>query len=146
MGTITVNDQINYTEPDAGPSVVMRPIHTISLSNKGECTCLGERFRYYESWSKLTATASGASTYQWYKKIRFHAACCCTWCDISTYTLQPSDIGYEFNVDVGDSRYATMSSGYTKAVTSVKPSGIDTSISRSSSVDAMAKEHRWCRI
>ena len=89
---------------------------------------------------KLTATASGASTYQWYKrKSGSTQRVAVPGATSSTYTLQPSDIGYEFNVDVGASGYATMSSGYTKAVTSVKPSGIDTSNIKDSSVDAMAK-------
>ncbi|MCR0626158.1 hypothetical protein MKC48_20290, partial [[Clostridium] innocuum] len=43
------------------------------------------------------------------------------------YVLQPEDIGYQINVDVSASGYATMSSGYTKAVTSVKPTGISES-------------------
>ncbi|MCR0329452.1 hypothetical protein MKA58_18785, partial [[Clostridium] innocuum] len=89
---------------------------------------------------KLTATASGASTYQWYKrKSGSTQRVAVPGATSSTYTLQPSDIGYEFNVDVGASGYATMSSGYTKAVTSVKPSGIDTSNIKDSSVDAMAE-------
>ncbi|MCR0207267.1 hypothetical protein MKC66_21365, partial [[Clostridium] innocuum] len=62
---------------------------------------------------KLTATASGASTYQWYKrKSGSTQRVAVPGATSSTYTLQPSDIGYEFNVDVGASGYATMSSGY----------------------------------
>ena len=73
----------------------------------------------------LTAKASSATSYQWYKRkagttqrVEVPGA------SSSTYTLQPSDVGYEFNVDVSASGYATMSSGYTDAVTSVKPTGI----------------------
>ncbi len=89
---------------------------------------------------KLTATANGAATYQWYKrKIGSTERVAVAGATASTYTLKPSDVGYEFNVDVGASGFATMSSGYTDAVTSVKPTGVTEKASTDNSVTVKAQ-------
>lgn len=78
-----------------------------------------------EPGQKLKATTSNGSAFQWYRRKKgtterkpIPEAIS------SSYTVTTSDIGYEFNVDVSANGYATMSSGYTKAVTSVTPTGI----------------------
>ncbi|MCB6437621.1 hypothetical protein LI213_17120, partial [Erysipelatoclostridium ramosum] len=44
----------------------------------------------------------------------------------AAYTIQPKDIGYEINVDVGAPGYATMSSKFSSVVTSIKPTDLQT--------------------
>lgn len=89
---------------------------------------------------KLTATVNGSSSvsYQWYKRpqgtsnrVKIDGA------TASTYTITPSDIGMEINVDVTANGYAT-SSNYTDVITSVAPTGITTSNTTDVSVDVLA--------
>lgn len=89
---------------------------------------------------KLTATANDATTYQWYKrKTGSTERVAVSGATSSTYTLKPSDVGYEFNVDVGANGFATMSSEYTDAVTSVKPTGVIEKASTDNSVTVKAQ-------
>ncbi|RGC08693.1 hypothetical protein DXA38_21805, partial [[Clostridium] innocuum] len=89
---------------------------------------------------ELVAKATGASTYQWYKrKTGSTERVAVSGATSSTYTLKPSDVGYEFNVDVGASGYATMSSGYTKAVTSIQPTGVTVKESADNAVTVKAQ-------
>ena len=76
----------------------------------------------------LAVTASGVTPteYKWYKrKVGSTKRELIPEAKTNKYTLKPEDIGYEINVDVSATNYATMSSGFTKAVTSVKPTGIE---------------------
>ena len=142
VGTGNATITITYTEPDETIGGSASNTYDFTVKQKVNALASVSVSGTTNPGQKLTATASGASTYtyQWYKrKSGSTQRVDVLGATSSTYTLQPSDIGYEFNVDVGASGYATMSSGYTKAVTSVKPSGIDTSNIKDSSVDAMAK-------
>ena len=140
VGTGNATITITYTEPDETIGGSASNTYDFTVKQKVNALASVSVSGATNPGQKLTATASGASTYQWYKrKSGSTQSVAVPGATSSTYTLQPSDIGYEFNVDVGASGYATMSSGYTKAVTSVKPSGIDTSNIKDSSVDAMAK-------
>ncbi|RJV82374.1 hypothetical protein DWW36_20025, partial [Erysipelotrichaceae bacterium AF15-26LB] len=126
IGTATIT--IIYTEPDESIGG--------SASNTYEFT-VKQTVKAFDSVSligttnpgqTLTAKASGATSYQWYKrKAGTTQRIAVSGAKSSTYTLQPSDVGYEFNVDVSANGYATMSSVYTDAVTSVKPTGISES-------------------
>lgn len=118
---------ITYTEPDA----------TIggSASNSYEFT-VKKQVKALSSVSvsgtanpgqKLNATASGATSYQWYRRKHGDTAReKIAGATGAAYTIQPKDVGYEINVDVSASNYATMSSKYSSVVTSVKPTGITT--------------------
>ena len=142
VGTGNATITITYTEPDETIGGSASNTYDFTVKQKVNALASVSVSGTTNPGQKLTATASGASTYtyQWYKrKSGSTQRVDVLGATSSTYTLQPSDIGYEFNVDVGASGYATMSSGYTKAVTSVKPSGIDTSNIKDSSVDAMAE-------
>ncbi|RGC08980.1 hypothetical protein DXA38_21555 [[Clostridium] innocuum] len=78
--------------------------------------------------NSLTVDTSGASgiTYKWYRrKSGTTNREIITGAASNTYTIKPSDVGYEINVDVSANGYATMSSGFTDAVTSVRPTGIN---------------------
>lgn len=119
--------KITYTEPDKtiGGSASNTYDFTVKQTAKALSSVSVEGST--NPGQKLTATASGAADikYQWYRRktgttVRESVSGATS----ATYTLQPSDVGYEFNVDVSASGYATMSSGYTDAVTSVKPTGI----------------------
>ena len=140
VGTGNATITITYTEPDETIGGSASNTYDFTVKQTVKALASVSVSGTTNPGQKLTATASGASTYQWYKrKSGSTQRVAVPGAISSTYTLQPSDIGYEFNVDVGASGYATMSSGYTKAVTSVKPSGIDTSNIKDSSVDAMAE-------
>ncbi|WP_320973647.1 hypothetical protein, partial [Dysgonomonas capnocytophagoides] len=120
----TATIKITYTEPDEniGGSASNTYDFTVKQTAKALSSVSVEGST--NPGQKLTATASGAADikYQWYRRktgttVRESVSGATS----ATYTLQPSDVGYEFNVDVSASGYATMSSGYTDAVTSVKP-------------------------
>lgn len=119
---------ITYTEPDAAISGTASNTYDFTVKQKVNALASVSVSGTTNPGKVLTATASGAGSYQWYRRksgtVSREAISGAT---KNMYTLKPSDVGYEFNVDVGASGYATMSSGFTAAVTSVKPSGLTVS-------------------
>ncbi|MCG4663330.1 hypothetical protein L0P73_22370, partial [[Clostridium] innocuum] len=75
----------------------------------------------------LSASASGAKNYQWYRRKHGDTSReIIAGATEAAYTIQPKDIGYEINVDVGAPGYATMSSKFSSVVTSIKPTDLQT--------------------
>lgn len=136
----TATITITYTEPDAtiGGTASnsyeftigkhMTALNSLNISGK---TKPGE---------KLTAAVNGSSSvsYQWYRRPQGTSdRVVIDGATASTYTITPSDIGMEINVDVTANGYAT-SSNYTDVIISVAPKGITTSNTTDVSVDVQA--------
>ncbi|MCR0571081.1 hypothetical protein MKC90_21170 [[Clostridium] innocuum] len=119
---------ITYTEPDA--TIGGTASNTYNFTVKQKVKALGSVNLTGDTTpgKKLTATATGASgiKYQWYRrKTGTTTREVISEATSDTYTIKASDVGYEINVDVSANGYATMSSGFTDAVTSVRPTGIN---------------------
>ncbi|MCR0579436.1 hypothetical protein MKC54_21300 [[Clostridium] innocuum] len=128
IGKGTASITITYTEPDA--SIGGKASNKFDFTVEQTVNALDSVSvsGYTNPGKTLTASAAGAKTYQWYKRKAGSTERVAINNAISnTYVLKPSDIGYEINVDVGAPNYATMSSGFTAAVTSVRPDGLTTS-------------------
>ncbi|WP_320974046.1 hypothetical protein, partial [Dysgonomonas capnocytophagoides] len=124
-GSATINIKFNDNLTGGSPSADFKFNVVSTPYSKANSVILSGKTNPGE---KLNVTASSATSYQWYKrKAGTTQRIAVSGAKSSTYTLQPSDVGYEFNVDVSANGYATMSSGYTNAVTSVKPTGISES-------------------
>ncbi|MCQ5280336.1 ZmpA/ZmpB/ZmpC family metallo-endopeptidase-related protein, partial [Clostridium sp. DFI.1.208] len=119
---------ITYTEPDATIGGTASNTYNFTIKQKVKALESVNLTGDTNPGKKLKATATGASgiKYQWYRrKTGTTAREAISEATSDTYTIKASDVGYEINVDVSATNYATMSSGFTKAVTSVKPTGIE---------------------
>lgn len=133
---------ITYTEPDSSIGGTASNTYDFTIKKQIKALDSVSISGTTNPGQKLTATASGASgiTYQWYRrKTGTTSREAISGAASNTYTIKPSDVGYEINVDVGATNYATMSSGFTKAVTSVKPTGIEVSKKTDNSVTIKAQ-------
>lgn len=132
---------IKYTEPDAAIGGTASNSYEFTIGKQtaalDSITISGKT----QPGEKLTANVAPVSStvkYQWYKRpkgtsnrVKIDGAIA------STYTITPSDIGMEINVDVTANGYAT-SSNYTDVITSVAPKGITTSNTTDVSIDVQA--------
>ncbi|WP_147324033.1 hypothetical protein [[Clostridium] innocuum] len=135
--TVTYNDKTTGATPEntfeftvsEDSAGIVKALNTVSISGTAN------------PGSKLTAMTSGAPniTYQWYRRKNGETnRTAINGAKSDSYVIQPSDVGYEIQVDVGATGFATMSSGFTNAVTSIAPTGITIKSKTDSTVELKA--------
>lgn len=137
----TATITVKYTEPDENIGGTASNTFEFTIGSKATALNSLSISGDTNPGKTLTATVSPATgvTYQWYKRPQGTADRVeISGATGSTYTISNDDIGSEINVDVIANGYPT-SSNYTRAITSLAPSGITTRNKTDVSIDVQGK-------
>lgn len=130
---------ITCTEPDASIGGTASQTYTFTVGTKASAVTSPAISGTPNIGQTLTGTTSGATSYQWYRrKSGSTERTKVSGATSATYTLKPTDIGYEFCVDVTSSA-GTSSSRFTSIVGATAPTGITTKDIKDGSVKVQAQ-------